>query len=157
VQNLPVVSIRDSAVSTKLRLTGFEERLNGARRSAHSAYFITEAEIDKRKPRDVTDLFHTLPSVKVVTVSTEQVLLYGNNLITDPKNPPRMVRCAITIYLDGQRLNSLADGGVEAPDINRIVSTDAIAGIEFYPSANRAPARFQSLNGGCGVALIWTK
>jgi hypothetical protein len=61
-------------VSTKRRLSGFTERLNGTRPSANSAYFIAET------------------------------------------------------------------------DINRLVSIDTIAGIEFYLSANRAPVRYQSLN-----------
>jgi hypothetical protein len=32
-----------------------------------------------------------------------------------------------------------------------------IAGLEYYPTGNRVPGKYQSLNGGCGVVLIWTK
>ena len=159
-QTLPKVAIQESVIGVNLRRGGFAERLEQRRRGTNSGFFVTPEEIELRKPRDVTDLFRTFPGVNVRTTSSDQAFLYGTGLLVDPRSSPGhsvMVRCAISIYIDGQRMNNLGDGGVTAPDINRIVTPEAIAGIEYYPSANRAPQQYQSLNGGCGVALIWTK
>jgi hypothetical protein len=41
--------------------------------------------------------------------------------------------------------------------LDEIVSLTSIAGIEVYPRSVTAPPKYQSLNGLCGVVLIWTR
>jgi len=41
--------------------------------------------------------------------------------------------------------------------IDDLISTNTVAAIEVYPTAVNAPPRYQTLNGNCGVILIWTK
>ena len=67
----------------------------------------------------------------------------------------------MTIYVDGVRFNSLSQLKNTRGDnhifINDLVSANSIAGIEVYPRSVTAPPKYQSLNGTCGVVLIWTK
>jgi hypothetical protein len=66
------------------------------------------------------------------------------------------------IYLDGARFYTSR----WPPDprsryhyqyVNDEISITTVAAIEVYPKAVGAPPRYQSLNGNCGVILIWTK
>ena len=34
---------------------------------------------------------------------------------------------------------------------------DNVAAIEVYPRSNLVPPEFQTLVGGCGVVVVWTK
>jgi hypothetical protein len=91
---------------------------------------------------------------------TEESFLYGTRPLMDPKSTPdskQMAFCAIAVYLDGACMNDLGSGGVKPLNVNRLVAPAMIAGREYYPSGNCAPDKYQSLNGGCGVVLIWTK
>jgi hypothetical protein len=48
--------------------------------------------------------------------------------------------------------------GGEVPDeIDELVNPTSVAAMEVYPRAVQAPPQYQSLNGVCGVILIWTK
>jgi hypothetical protein len=67
----------------------------------------------------------------------------------------------MTIYVDGVRFYSLSESKNQVDQnhifINDLVSANSIAGIEVYPRSVTAPPKYQSLNGTCGVILIWTK
>jgi hypothetical protein len=68
------------------------------------------------------------------------------------------------IYVDGVRFYTTkwppdprfdSDHGDQY--INDQIPTSTIAAIEVYPRAVGAPPKYQSLNGNCGVILIWTR
>jgi hypothetical protein len=68
--------------------------------------------------------------------------------------------CAATVYLDGQRLNSLGTAAGDptgAPAIDELIPVTGVSAIEVYPRGSSAPPRYQSLAGTCAVVVIWTK
>ena len=71
--------------------------------------------------------------------------------------------CSATVYLDGRRMNSLAQAslGEVTPKtvvyVDELVSPMSIAGVEVYPRGVRAPPEYQSLGGSCAIVLIWTR
>jgi hypothetical protein len=61
----------------------------------------------------------------------------------------------MTVYMDRIRIVGTLSGKDER--VNELLAPTHVAGIEIYPHAVSAPPEFQSLNGNCGVVLIWTK
>jgi hypothetical protein len=159
VQQLSAIRVVTAAIET-LRNRGFFARMADRERGPGSGQYITPEEIELRKPSRPTQLFDGRMNVVVRRVGNCYVLTrcYA---IAGPND------CPMTIYLDGQRL--LADGNLSqhsagntkigsAPTyIDDLISPTSIAGIEIYNRGANAPPAYQTLNGTCGVVLIWTK
>ena len=68
--------------------------------------------------------------------------------------------CAATVFLDGQRLNNLADASGNAnaaPAVDELIPVSSVSGVEVYTRGALAPPKYQSLGGTCAIVLIWTK
>ena len=143
VQELATVDITASGTGSA-RLLGFEERLREQRHATTSAVFITAADIDRRHADRTTSLFREIPGMRVIRIGMTTWQVFGISRGGKGGAP-----CAATVFLDGHRI----------PDANidGVIDPGDIAGIEVYPSANAAPAQYQSLNGGCAVVLLWRK
>ena len=65
------------------------------------------------------------------------------------------------VYIDGVRFATPTKWKTNLDEnhlfLDDIVALNTIAGIEVYPRSVQAPPKYQSLNGLCGVILIWTK
>jgi hypothetical protein len=48
-------------------------------------------------------------------------------------------------------------GGRPDDFVNEMVLPSSVAAMEVDPRGTGAPSEFQSMNGSCGVVLIWTK
>jgi hypothetical protein len=163
-QELPKVDVTERERDATMDITGFNERYRDRMNGTNTGYFFTAADIERRRPARMSHLFHELPNVTVCrTIYNETCGLYGKQLMRDPR-PGRsnnLIPCVITVYLDGHRLNSLyspmAERPGSMPDIDGLVSPLDVGGLEYYPSGNRIPAKYQLLNGSCGLVLIWTK
>lgn len=159
-QQLPTVDVTANEVDRSLDITGFNQRLRERDHGTNSGIFITAAEIEKRQPSRVTQLFEDLPGVLVCRTGVSGYVgktcgLTGAHLIPND-NGPGYVRCPITVFLDGIRLNSRMKQSSDV-DIDAFMQPFDIAGLEYYPSGNRLPSQFQLLNGSCGAVLVWTK
>ncbi|HVX38846.1 MAG TPA: carboxypeptidase regulatory-like domain-containing protein [Gemmatimonadaceae bacterium] len=131
-------------------LSGFDTRLAERARGTNSGFFITPAEIEQRRPWRASQLFEGLPGVTLIQKNSSATRF----AITTASRTFGSNVCVITIYVDGVRVLPEGDGTI---DIDALVNPTEIAGIEYYPSGNRAPPAYQPLNGTCGVALVWTK
>ena len=99
--------------------------------------FLEEDEIRRMNPRIASDLFRSVPGVRLANNQS------GGNSI-------RIRGCQPMVWVDDQRVP-----GAELDDI--IVPSD-IAAIEFYPSAAGIPAQYlERGNRLCGLILVWTK
>lgn len=159
VQQLEKVNVTSTATDNALEGSGFAQRLRDREHGSNSGIFITAAEIDRRHPSRITAIFEDLPGVTVCRRSTiETCGLVGNHLIPNQAGTG-YVKCPITVYLDGHRLDPPHNPNdrTRALDIDADVIPADVAGLEYYPSGNRIPDRFQLLNGSCGLVLIWTK
>ena len=139
---LSTVEVKD-APRRKPMLAGFDERLRDNER-LRRGHFITQEEIDRRGPSQITDMVAMIPSVNVRTARRR-----GDEVITGRRG------CAMTVYLDGVRV--IGKLGRETDAINRLIGPSQVAGIEVYATAMDAPPQYQPLNGLCGVVLIWTR
>jgi hypothetical protein len=63
----------------------------------------------------------------------------------------------MTVYLDDVRLNSQARGNNAVTDLDAMIGSSSVAGMEVYTSAVKAPQKYATNSSSCGVILIWTK
>lgn len=62
--------------------------------------------------------------------------------------------CFARVYIDDLLMNS---GRPTEPFDISTIAVDEVAAVEFYASAVVTPARYQALQGNCGVLLVWTR
>jgi len=119
-------------LSSKMR--GFEER-----RRKGFGYFITPEQIERRQPRQSSDILRGVPGVTV-----------GASRPTGPApvlfNRGTSGKCEPKIYLDGQPMSGMA--------FDDITATDLMA-VELYKGATQMPAQWAT--GSCGLLVVWTK
>ena len=132
-----------------LDVTGFYDRLE-----ATSGIFLTQEEIEAKQPIFTTDVFNSLPGVRVVGTGglDRAVVLRGGmrgGLSTSSL-------CGPTVYLDGFPI-ARGGPGSESAFLDRIVRPSEIAGIEVYTSGATAPLQYKGLGSDCGVIVIWTR
>src|SRR5207249_3363382 len=130
-------------------LSGFEDRMKDRRKGVNSGVFITGADIDRRQPTSVTQLFRDIPSLHVVRVSSsrDEFIVAGRVLASLPAQRATasgmrtMARvdasyCALTVYLDGVKLNQQRfDGGgrdTAHVSIDDLTQVNSVGGIEIY-------------------------
>jgi hypothetical protein len=115
------------------------------RRQMGLGKFITVDEIAKQKPFYTTDLFKTIPGMRV------QRAALGNGFIEVRAGVlTSQTWCSPSVYLDERYV-----GILDIDDINTMISPADITGIEIYAGLS-APARFQRGVGDCGAIVIWS-
>jgi hypothetical protein len=162
----------------KLATRGFFDRMRDKERGANTGHFITQEEIEQRHLPPLTQLLRGLPSVQInyaragiaVPMSTmsggcvmttyldgvrfevynaqkltESTSRFPHGGVGSPMHPPESDRSAV-------RRRDVVEWGLDF-----VVQTTTVAGIEVYPRPGQAPPQYQTLNGACGVILIWTK
>ena len=151
MMNTQVIRAREQVRTLELR--GYYERMLEKERGALVGEFITPEEIEMRKPQRVTQLLEQRRGIRVERMGRCQIIdecyrIMGQN------------SCAATVYLDGQRLNSMGTAAGDpsgAPAVDGLIPVTGVSAIEVYPRGSSAPAKYQSLGGTCAVVLIWTK
>jgi hypothetical protein len=136
---LDTVRIRASGVRT-LDGGGFEER----RRAFGSGRFLSEEDIRRRAPIQVSDLFRSVPGMTVEPDIKMRGAFQGMGT---------MGECSPSVFVDGRPLPR--DTTLRTDDIDIWVRPSQIWGIEIYPDA--PPPQFQVAQSGCGSIVIWTK
>jgi hypothetical protein len=115
--------------------------------------FVTREQIERRKPRRLTDLFREIPGVRVANTSR------GDRLVMTGATPamyrvgPRWEAgdCPVQYYLDGVSYQ---------PDFAGVpndVRPDEVEGIEVYRRLSEVPVEYRRRGAECGVVLIWLK
>ncbi len=98
--------------------------------------FFGQAEIEKRRPTHVTDLFRTVPGVALTAAGI------GNMV--------KLRGCKPTVWVDGIRL--------PGAEVDEVVNAPDIAGIELYTSWAGLPAEYKDQETqACGVIVLWSK
>jgi len=135
VQQVAPVVITSSRVRYTGRMRGFNER-----RDRGIGRFFTAADIDKRKPRVVTDLLRMVPGTRIGRIN-------GQNVVTF-----RGLRCPPLVWLDG------APASVGYLDVD-LFAPSSLAGIEVYLGPSTVPSELTWVRGkaDCGVIALWTR
>jgi Carboxypeptidase regulatory-like domain/TonB-dependent Receptor Plug Domain len=101
------------------------------------ARFLDADEISRIAPSSPSELFRSVPGITISVSSS------GGNSI-------RIRGCQPMVWVDGQRIP-----GAELDDV---VQSTEIGGIEFYASAAGIPAQYMDpSNRLCGLILVWTR
>ena len=125
VQTLDAVKVYGTG---NTRLAEFERRVK-----AGWGHILTPADIEKRHAFQTTDLFRTIPGVRVLPGRFGNVVLLRN--------------CRPTVYLNGMRMDDNA-----SMEIDQLANPEEITGVEVYTTAGR-PAEFWGNN--CGTVVLW--
>lgn len=141
--NLDAVRISVTALPTELtqivteysesRLRDFYQR----RSKGGFARFIDGAEIVKRNPVHLSDMFRKIPGASIRASRG-----FGNIV--------RIRGCQPTLWIDGKRMRNV--------EIDEVTDPTAVAGIEVYNSPAGVPVEFTDpITSMCGVILVWTR
>jgi hypothetical protein len=152
-QELSAAVIRESRLRT-LERRGFYARMLDREKGVNTGYFITPEDLELRKPMLTTRALEGIPNVRVQRVPFSNCSsLLRCYMIAGPSG------CPYTIYLDGARVTAMSGGNgtLRGDYLDELVPPNTIAGMEIYTRLTNAPAAYQSLNGTCGVLLIWTR
>lgn len=122
-----------------------------ARVRGGAGQFLTRADIEQRRPRDLTDLFRMLPGIPLIATPLGDKPTMEAKASAVPSLGGREVDCQIQYFLDGTPIQP--PNGVIGFD----VSLQEIEGIEIYRRGTGVPAKFQRGNSSCGVILIWKR
>lgn len=142
--------------SQSLAIHGFYERMNDVERGINHGFFVTPEEIENRKGARLTDFVVAMPAIRVTLVKAG-----GFRDQRTGWEIQGIDGCQMTVYVDGVRFHSLSQLKNTRDQnhifINDLVTPGSVAGIEVYPRSVTAPPKYQSLNGTCGIVLIWTR
>ncbi len=117
-------------------MAGFYKRLQSG-----NGRFFTFADIDKRNPTHLTDIFRTVPGIRIESKGfNNSVRIRGS-------------RCAPLVWIDGQALYS-GEFDLDAVDPR------SFEGIEVYSGPASVPMEFQGnqrMSSSCGTILLWSR
>ena len=136
-----------------LETRGFYGRMLEQEHGSLVGEFITPEEVEMRNPQRVTQLLEQRRGIQVRRVGNCAVIATCFRVMGQGG-------CPATVYLDGQRLNSLGTASNDpsgAPAIDELIPVTGVSAIEVYPRGSSAPPRYQSLAGTCAIVLIWTR
>ena len=136
---VPTLVVEIEALPRRGKMRGFERR-----RAMSFGKFITREEIERLNPRRLSQLFYTVPGVRIMRSPTDP----SNTILSTTRSGGV---CEMDLYLDGIR-QPLGTGFT----IDLLPPQD-IEGIEIYTSTSRSPAIFAYRGAGCGVVAIWTR
>jgi hypothetical protein len=145
---LSSVQVRGTPIYSSLfkpKLAGFFDRMRDNRLGVTNGYFITPADLERRKPSNITQMVENLPSVHIRHGQRP-----GDDVIVGRRD------CPMTVFLDGVRVIGKV-GSVREESLNTIISPGMVAAMEIYADAFDAPPQYQPENATCGVVLVWTK
>ncbi len=163
---LAPVAVTEKAPSVSPRIREFEAR----RQQWVGGIFLTQAQIEKRHPTKVIDIFRGVTSLKIIDSAGIKLLASSRGLrlslargnrrgipgVIDPEQASDtrggLVDCVVRIAVDGQ----LKEWGF---DLSLLVPED-LYGIEIFPGASSIPSQYNSMSqrdNGCGLVMLWTK
>ncbi len=145
--NVTITGLRDLG----LEIRGFYERQQWSERLGLGRFFTVE-DIDRRRPRLISQMIADLPSTRLDCSSSPRVRSCELSFV----GIPRTSGCQrADVYIDG--VNVIRSDRRAAHTLDELVLPVEIAGVEVYPGPASTPAEFTGASGSCGVIVIWTK
>lgn len=127
-----------SALAARLgKMSDFERRRGGG-----TGTFFTRADIERRRPRAMSDLLRVLPGASLTGAESGErgVRFRGMGSITQA--------CSPDFYVDGAYVPNFGIDVIPPADVE---------GVEVYRGPAQTPAAFRASNTPCGVIVIWTR
>ncbi len=132
------------------------------RRAHGGGAFLTRADIEKQKNRQLGEILASLPGIRINRYGAESAVASsrwrggpsnGGDSMDRRKGAPR--GCYSQIYIDNVRV--FASGAGEALFNINSIPPSTIQGIEYYASRDETPIQYASNRAECGTMLIWTR
>ena len=113
-----------------------------ARRKTGAGYFVTRADIERRRPNALSEYMRMVPGVRIV------ILDNGRSALRFARNPK--ANCPPQYFVDGIPATNF--------DIDEVLPGD-VEGVELYAGSAGVPPQFNRFFGTsiCGTILIWTR
>ena len=122
-----------------LERVGFTQR-----KRVGGGYYVDGADIEKRAPNVLTDLFRSIPGLRVVPS--------GNGIDYTVESARNVTGSCVRYFVDGAPFESMFPG-----DVDRILPTNEIAAVEVYNGIS-VPAQFQAPgSSSCAAIVLWSK
>ena len=136
-QVLAEVRVEADAADAALERIGFKQR-----EKAGFGYFLTADDITRRAGNVLTDVFRTIPGLRVVPSGMDYVVQSARSATGG----------CVKYYVDGAVFEAIFPG-----DVDRLVPPWEIAAMEIYTGTS-TPAQFQAPgSSSCAAIVIWTK
>lgn len=121
------------------------ERVGFAQRKKSGfGYFVSGDDISKRAPNMLTDLFRTIPGLRVVPA--------GNGTDYTVQSARNALGGCVRYWIDGSMWEAVFPG-----DVDRMAPPWEVGAVEVY-NGTSVPAQFQSPGmSSCAAIVIWTK
>jgi hypothetical protein len=118
-----------------------------ARRQLGTGHFFDRAEIERRRPRAVTDLLRLTPGLRVERGPGGYWVRSSRSL--GPRD------CPLSTYVDGVAVTTETRPR-RGSSIFDTIPIDMVEALEVY-AASEVPAQYNRGASNCGVVLIWTR
>jgi hypothetical protein len=117
------------------------------KRGSAGGYFVTGEEVMKRAPNVLTDVFRSIPMLKVTPGGS-----FGNEYVVEDARSTGLAGACVHYVIDGSPWEALYPG-----DLDRLIPPWDIGAIEVY-HATSVPIQFsQAGKSGCVTIVIWSK
>jgi hypothetical protein len=114
-----------------------------SRKKSSSGTFISADDVMKRAPTMLSDVFRSVPGLRLVPTGNEYTIESSRN----------MMGGCVTYFVDGAPWDAMFPG-----DVDRLFPPQEISGIEVYASGSTVPAQFsQAGRSSCAAIVIWSK
>ena len=133
---IDTVRVRASRPPASSTPPGFDVR----RRIGYGTFLDAE-QIEQRGPQQFSDLLRAVRGVFVTPtgIAGSIISMEGNNTLT---------ACQPLLVIDGERVP------LNGMNINDLIPTQIVTGVEIYPRRLEAPPEFQTIE--CGSIVVWT-
>lgn len=138
----PARVIEPVVVTAKKDAAGLDQVGFNQRKKNGFGYFLTTEDIEQRQATRMTDLFRTVPSLRVVPSGMDYVVESARNATGG----------CVQYVVDGAPYKALFPG-----DIDRLMPPQDVAAVEVY-SGSSTPGEFQSPgNSSCTTIVMWSR
>lgn len=122
-----------------LERVGFSQR-----KKSGGGYYLDGDDIVKRAPNMLTDLFRSIPGLRVVPS--------GNGIDYQVESARAVVGSCVKYFVDGAPFEAVFPG-----DVDRLLPPNEIAAVEVYNGIS-VPAQFQQAgSSSCAAIVLWSK
>ena len=146
---LDTVTVKAAAPAVSPRVQEFEDR----RKHWVNGVFITQEDIRKRAPQQVTDMFRGIPAVTVIDSMGVKLVASqrAKKLSLKTAASDGLAWCVYRVGIDG----IVRDAGY---DVNAI-APEEVHGIEIFNGPAAIPSQYSGArnNNYCGLVMIWTR
>jgi len=138
----PARVLETVAVTAEKATAGLDQVGFNRRQKSGFGYYMTTEDIEKRQATRMTDLFRTVPSLRVVPSGMDYVVESSRDATGG----------CVRYVVDGAPYQALFPG-----DIDRIMPPHEVAAVEVYTGSN-TPAEFQAPGGSsCTTIVMWSR